>query len=178
VTRRAPAIRAHAVIAGDRARFASVVWHGDKHTPAAHAEIRAMRQPGTDHPHLRVVPEVGPVPTLDAPPLVAISALADVEIEIQPDDLPLRGNVSATEDPEADRRLEAEIAERLDRGDVWAWCQARVVARFAGHEGSSPWLGGCSYANERDFQAGGYFTDLRGEALEALLAELGVRVPA
>lgn len=82
-----------------------------------------------------------------------------------------------SDDKEADRKLEQEISERLDRGDVWAWCCVKVVATLeidgTQYRGESDWLGGCSYADEREFRTpGDYFTDMQTTALDALATQL------
>jgi hypothetical protein len=83
----------------------------------------------------------------------------------------------ATDEPELDRQLEREISERLDRGDIWAWCCVKVVATLeiddTQYRGESDWLGGCCYKDERDFrEPGDYFTDMKDTALNALADQL------
>jgi hypothetical protein len=92
------------------------------------------------------------------------------EIEIEDEGFTPRGQFASGD--EADRQLENEIIKRLDRGDLWAWCCVRVIARWNGFEGDV-YLGGCSYADEDDFKAdGGYYPQLCDEALENLNAEI------
>lgn len=64
-----------------------------------------------------------------------------------------------------------EIQNRLRKGDLWAWCCVKVTAWYAGIEGAD-FLGGCSYEDETDFKQGGYWEDMRIEALGELHVEL------
>jgi len=89
------------------------------------------------------------------------------EIEITPEDIPLRGHFASGDDA-ADRELEDELLARLNRGDVWAWCCVHVWAIADTGARASAGLGACSYKNEADFRACGYFEDLCKEAAEGL----------
>lgn len=88
-------------------------------------------------------------------------------LEIEPEDIPVEGNAMASGDDSADRECEAEILERLDRGDLWAWCYVRVTATWGEFSGSDG-LGECSYRSEADFKRGGYWEDMRAEAYDRL----------
>ncbi|GAG86978.1 unnamed protein product, partial [marine sediment metagenome] len=81
-------------------------------------------------------------------------------LTIEPEDIPVRGNAMASGDEEVDRRVEDGIIERLDQGDLWAWCSVKVTATLLDDtdlEGAD-YLGGCSYRDEEDFcQDGGYY---------------------
>ena len=86
------------------------------------------------------------------------------------DDTPLEGNVTAIDD-ETDAENERIIRERLQSGDDWAWCVVTVTATLG------PWSGrdvlcGCSYLNEKDFRAGGYYDDMQEEAIARLASNL------
>lgn len=112
----------------------------------------------------------------------------DYTLEVDPDETPIRGNASATEDPEADRELEDALIDRANRGDVWAWCCVRVIATIEGTDlrGESDWLGGCSYDSARDFIESkfqitspdgtvthrGYYDDMCDEAKADLLEKI------
>jgi len=87
------------------------------------------------------------------------------KIEATPEDVPVRGNAMASGNDELDKRAEDEILARLESGDEWAWCNVRVTCTDGISEGES-WLGGCSYRNEEDFKAGGYYETMKAEALE------------
>lgn len=107
--------------------------------------------------------------------------LADVSyhLEVEFDDTDPRGNVCACEEP--DCTAEADVIKRLEHEDIWAWACVQVVAsldmglkhdddRFKGH---SCWVGGCTYANEKDFRKdSGFYEELCDEALEDLLDTL------
>ena len=90
-------------------------------------------------------------------------------LKIEPEEMCVRGNALASDDPELDRALEDEIIARLDAGDLWAWCCVIVEAHWRGFVGGDS-LGGCCYADEKDFKAGGYFDDMQTTALDALQA--------
>lgn len=94
------------------------------------------------------------------------------EVECDHDVEPVRGHFASGDD-EADRKMEAEIIERIVAGDIWAWCCVRVKATdAAGAVAYSHWLGGCSYASEADFRddgGEGYFSEMCDEARDALI---------
>jgi hypothetical protein len=92
-------------------------------------------------------------------------------LDIFPEETPVRGNASASDDPALDRKIEDEIIARLDNGDEWAWCTVRVKAIFEDFTGFA-YLGGCSYPDEAAFRRDGYFPDLCNEAREDLLSTL------
>lgn len=98
--------------------------------------------------------------------------LAEIEVDVDFDDLDPRGNILASGDDELDARVEGEVLARLENGDVWAWAVVRIVARFDGFEGVAV-LGGVSVAGESEFEAA-YGAELRreavGELADALLA--------
>jgi len=91
---------------------------------------------------------------------------------LEQDDIPVRGNVSASGDEEEDRQIEEDVMERLDRGDTWAWgsvtCQASID-EFSGYD----YLGACCYEDTEDFLRGGYWEDMKESAKEELLS--GIR---
>ena len=93
-------------------------------------------------------------------------------LEIEPEETPIRGNVLASDDDEEDRKAECEVLRQLERGNPWAWCSVIVLAVYTLPGGEELWgwdcLGGCSYADEADFRKGGYFEDMKAEALADL----------
>lgn len=93
-------------------------------------------------------------------------------IKLHEEDVPLRGNVQASGDAEADKRAEAEVQAQLDAGNAWAWCTVEVVAALDGNFSASDFLGACSYKDEADFRAGGYFESMCEEAVSALERDL------
>jgi hypothetical protein len=92
---------------------------------------------------------------------------------IQPDDLEVWGNALASGDDAEDKRYEDEIIARLKNGgDVWAWAQVSVEARYKGFSGWD-YLGGCSYKDTADFvEPGGYYDYMKSEALSQLCHDL------
>ena len=90
---------------------------------------------------------------------------------IHPEDVSPEGNASAI-DEETDAAILEEIRGRLDRGDLWAWCVVECRAVWNGFRGSD-FLGGCSYRDSREFrQEGGYWPDMKAEALGMLRSEI------
>lgn len=97
-------------------------------------------------------------------------------LRAEPDDIPVRGNVVDSGDPDVDRKCEDEIIARLDQGDVWAWASVCVIARFD-HEGQQyegrDYLGACSYKDAADFtKPGGYWDDMKGVAYDDMRANI------
>ena len=93
-------------------------------------------------------------------------------LEVRYDDMPVRGNAIASDDEEFDKKVEDEIIDRLDRGDVWAWAELRMIASWAGFEGFDS-LGACSFKDEKDFRDNsGYFKDMFYEAIQDLLGRI------
>jgi hypothetical protein len=98
--------------------------------------------------------------------------MADVDFSIivHPEDTPIRGNVQCIS-PAADRRAERRVMDALE-WNQWAWCTVEVRAEY-GDFSASDFLGCCSYDSERDFrQPGGYYEDMKHEALDRLNEEL------
>ena len=93
-------------------------------------------------------------------------------ISAEMDHIPVRGNALASGDDAEDKRVEDEIFERLNSGDVWAWASVHVTAtfgKFVGHD----YLGGCCYKDESDFcQDGGYWESMKEEAFKDLLERM------
>lgn len=103
-------------------------------------------------------------------------------LEAKRDTWPVRGNALASGDDATDKEVEDAILERLYSGDVWAWASVAVHAVLLDEDGGevargSDYLGGCSYADENDFKADGYYTDMCNAALRDLRAECE-RLPA
>jgi len=92
------------------------------------------------------------------------------EITIREEHLPVEGNAMASGEDAYDRACEAAILLRLDRDDLWAWCMVTVTASHPDlpFDGDGVVLGACSYKDEEDFKAGGYYEDMKAEALENL----------
>lgn len=96
--------------------------------------------------------------------------LSEVEysLTVEMDEMQVEGNALASGDDALDEKVENEIIERLNAGDVWAWACVKVTATWNGIEGTD-YLGGCSYKDEKDFkQNSGYYESMKDEALEDL----------
>jgi hypothetical protein len=75
------------------------------------------------------------------------------EVRIEPEDEQVRGNAAATDDAEADKRVEDAILQELKCGNITYWCCISVIAKvelngtpFAGQTS----LGCCSYSNNEE----------------------------
>lgn len=100
---------------------------------------------------------------------VTLPTLADcrVTVDAMPEHDDPRG-FFATGDDEADRRHVEHIRAELDAGNLWAWCIVTVGVHWRGMTGRDT-LGSCNYASQEDFtKAGGYFDDMKAEALADL----------
>lgn len=93
------------------------------------------------------------------------------QIDIEQDDLQVKGNAMASGDSSVDRRVEQEILKRLDDGDTWAWASVTVRASLGEFYGED-YLGGCSYRNTKDFIRGSYYADMKREALAQLKSRM------
>ena len=94
------------------------------------------------------------------------------KLDVEQDDHEVRGNAMASGDDALDKEVEDEILARLNAGDVWAWAYVRVIATYKNFKGSEG-LGGCSYANQHDFEHGGYYEQMREDALADLNKTIG-----
>ena len=92
-------------------------------------------------------------------------------LKVEQDFSDFRGHFE-TDEGKPDAKLEREIAERLERGDVWAWADVSVTASFEGVEGLPDTLCGCCYESEAQFRADGYFEDMKTQAYRNLLSAL------
>jgi hypothetical protein len=83
---------------------------------------------------------------------------------------PIEGNCSAI-DEKTDKQTEKWIMTELKNGNEWAWCCAHVATHWNDFVGDT-YLGCCSYLSESDFMAGGYYADMKADALEDLNQKL------
>lgn len=97
--------------------------------------------------------------------------LADIKLDILPEDLPIRGNAIASGGDAYDRAFEDALIERLESGDDLAWFVARVSVRCSGLESYS-YLGGCSYRSIEEFLADGYYADMVSECVSEIADHL------
>jgi len=76
-----------------------------------------------------------------------------------------------------DEEVAAEVGRMCEAGNDWAWCVVKVTARRGLLESDPVYLGACSYADEADFKAGGYYESMCSDALHSLneVAELVYR---
>lgn len=73
-----------------------------------------------------------------------------------------------------DDKEDAETCRKIRKdaeSSEWAWCAVEVRAEWNDLTGSD-FLGGCSYASEKDFKEGGYFEDMKDRALDELVAKV------
>ena len=91
-----------------------------------------------------------------------------IELFIQPEEIPVRENALASGDDAEDREMEDSILSRLDAGEDWAWCSVTVRVTLPCGRFAEDHLGCCSYDDERDFRAGGYFEDMVSNCMEEL----------
>lgn len=98
------------------------------------------------------------------------------EVTIEQDAIDFRGNCMASGDDDFDAECEREIAERLDRGDVYAWCSIGVMAVWTAPDGTEytgyDHLGGCSYEDRAGIDSCIKEHGMRDEALNALNTRL------
>lgn len=104
---------------------------------------------------------------------IKLPKITEVEftMEVEQDDCPVRGNAMASGDDAIDKKVEEEIIQRLDNGDVWAWACVCVCATWKGMEGRA-YLGACCYNDEADFKKDGYYKDMKTEAYTELINSL------
>lgn len=92
-------------------------------------------------------------------------------VSVEAEDTPVRGNVCATDEPELDKAEEDRILDRLDRGEVEAWCGVVVVAEWRGFKGHAS-LWGCSLDDSYTAATVAEEHGLREEALDDLNATI------
>lgn len=84
----------------------------------------------------------------------ALWAQADVRLDIEPECTRIEGNCSAV-DEATDRDTEEYIRSQLNRGNMYAWCWARVRVTYQNLQATDS-LGCCSYDNEAALRADCY----------------------
>jgi hypothetical protein len=93
-------------------------------------------------------------------------------IEVDYDDIPVRGNAVMSGNKDIDKDIEDDILDRLDDGDVWAWASVKVIGSYKGILKASDYLGACSYEDEEEFKQDGYYDDMRQSILDNLNDQL------
>ncbi len=92
-------------------------------------------------------------------------------VEIEAEDLPVRGNYMASGDDAFDQQCEDEVIAKLDRGDIEAWCYVKVTAELAGFRGTAG-IGGCTLGEGYTAEQCAVEHGLYAEALADLRATL------
>ena len=101
-----------------------------------------------------------------------LRAVATITLSAVQDYVSVRGNAMASGDDAYDKEVEDGIITELEAGNEWAWAAVTVCAEYAGVEGLA-YLGGCSYADAKDFREhSGYYSDMVEEALSELANDL------
>lgn len=92
-----------------------------------------------------------------------------IEIFVEQDNTPVRGNASAF-DPDTDQDVKNKIISRLEHGEIWAWAAVEVRATNSETgEYEYECLGCCSYDDVDDFKSSGYYSDMAIMAVTRLL---------
>ena len=85
---------------------------------------------------------------------------AEITLEVEQSDIPIKDNVMASDNPIEDSKAEKWVRDELNNGNVWAWADVTVKAKWENFVGTDH-LGGCSYLNENEFKSpGGYYGDM------------------
>ena len=94
-------------------------------------------------------------------------------IECLPEDMSVESGMFQREDGTHDTELIEQIRNDYASGNDWAWCCIKVTARIDGIplEGVD-YLGGCSYRDQAEFEACGYFEDMKKEARASLIKQI------
>lgn len=71
-------------------------------------------------------------------------------LDVEQEDLPVRGNAIESGDKEYDKQVEDEIIARLEQGDIWAWAAVKVSGSYKGLT-AEEWLGGITCDDEENF---------------------------
>ena len=97
----------------------------------------------------------------------------DVVVSIEPEDIPVRGNLIDSGDKERDTKDEDEVIECLNNGDHWAWgyVKVKVSLKEVPELTHTETLGCCSYGNEKEFLADNYYSGMILTCLEELNAK-------
>lgn len=85
------------------------------------------------------------------------------EVEIEPEDVPVRGNAMASGDKALDKECEDAIFKDLENGNEYAWCYARVIAESGGYKGEAS-LGCISCKDHKEFEEV-FLPSMKDEAL-------------
>lgn len=94
------------------------------------------------------------------------------EIILHTEKTPLQGNLIDSGDAAFDTQCINATNDRLNKGDLWAWCTVEVKGTYRGIISASDYLGGCSYQNEKDFTEGGYFEYMKQSVIRLIQDQL------
>lgn len=96
--------------------------------------------------------------------------IKDVSFEYEADycDIPLDGNVLASGDDEEDLLAEQQIQERLNSGDMFAWCRIEVTAKYKGFSYTDSLSGVTLAPGDDDIEKFAKECDMHNVALEGL----------
>lgn len=103
-----------------------------------------------------------------------------IRVFITDDDVSPEVNLGDFGNEESDRAayndMVAKIRERMEDGDLWAWCMVEVRGELCIGPATLEEvarLGGCSYKDADDFiKNSGYYADMKKEILHGLEAQL------
>lgn len=87
------------------------------------------------------------------------------EIVMEPEIEGFRGEFS-------DEECQDWIQKQLEAGNQWAWCSVTVRVSWGGFSVVAGPLGACSYESEEGFKEGGYYEDMKKDALGDLNSNL------
>jgi hypothetical protein len=97
------------------------------------------------------------------------------EIYASPDASPVTLQRHAEEPPEGFEHYVAAIKERVRRGDVCAWCEIVVIAKFGDYAGKSTCVRQVSVSSLEDFvNTHPQYEPLRREAFERLCMNIAI----
>lgn len=88
-------------------------------------------------------------------------------LSVEPEYTPIKGNAIASGDSAFDANVEKELQEKVNRGDVWAWCTVSVTGTYKGIT-ATEYLGCCSYENEAEFKKDAYYSDMCSQVVELI----------
>ena len=107
-----------------------------------------------------------------------------IVLDVEGEDIPVRGNAMVSGDDGLDRQVEDEILQRVEQGDEWAWCHVKVTIyascvrmvecgmAITVDTWANDNLGCCSYMDEDEFKAGGYYEDMVKTCIDAINGRL------
>lgn len=100
--------------------------------------------------------------------------ISDLKFELIPeyDYMPMKGNLIDSGDSEFDNKTILEVTADVNNGNIWGWCTVEMKASYKGLLTASDYLGGCSYASEKEFIEGGYYEQMQDNCLDEIQRQL------